>query len=270
MSQTKGRPASLDHYSVFTPVNTSSQVRCDRSEPCKQCLLSRLPCSYQPISCDKYRSIQPKGNQDTIDSGSSSCDPLSTPSSPTFGSQGLLSPQVIEASVSAYFDSIYPISPVITRPWLQQRVVEVQTCIRSHCLVGALCAFSLGRCGVHQVVASRPLGPLGSDVFRSGFSNSIQETQQTGLRLAEDVQRTRQSFRYHRTKPNTATVATSYLLSAIYSDLGNHGKSDFYLQEATQFAKSIAIDQESSYSNLETTTSIQNRRLFWTLFIAER
>lgn len=115
------------------------------------------------------------------------------------------------------------------------------------------------------IQSATALSPSGSQHSVSG-----QQPAGQGLRLIEDIKRTRNLTDYVD-NPTTASIVTSFFLSTGYFGLQKHNSAWYYLQEAITFAKIMRIHDEKSYQQRSSNpTDMMNRRLFWLLFVSER
>ena len=183
--------------------------------------------------------------------------------SPLFARHGeLLTPELVETCISQFFEKMYTTIPILHRSWIQQRAMEMQTSVESHCVVSSLCVYMIIQLGIQ--------GPGALSPSSSQQSISNQQSVGQGVRLIEDIKRRRDRTDYVES-PTTAAIVTSFFLSAGYFQLQKHNAAWYYLQEAITFAKIMRIHDEKSYQRRPSSpTDMMNRRLFWLLFVTER
>ena len=194
-------------------------------------------------------------------------DPFSShsgTSSPTFSRHDLLTPDLIENSISGFFEKLYPTLPIINQAWIQQKVVEIHSSVESYCLIGSLCAFMVIQPNVQVPIPMSPMSPIGP----MGMTTQ-QQAQAYGVRLVEDVKRARGAIDYGE-NPTSATVITAFMISAACFGLEKHTTAWFHLQEAILFARMLRMHDEKSYRQQPTPVDTMNRRLFWILYVSER
>jgi hypothetical protein len=182
-------------------------------------------------------------------------------SSPVFARHELLTHDLVEASISGYFEKLYPTIPIIDRPWIQQKALEMPSSVESYCLIGSLCVFMLIQPNVQLPVPLSPMGPMGI--------SPLQQAHLHGQRILDEVKRARGTIDYGE-HPSTASVVTAFLISAACFGLEKHTTAWFHLQEAILFARMVRIHDEKSYRNQASAESSMNRRLFWILYVSER
>ena len=126
-------------------------MRCNGANPCQNCSQASLACTFNKPPMKKG----PKGSRakviselrktqvDTPTPGSSSALNLDSPlASPSLAPvQDLLSRDLVESSVSFFFERIYTTLPILHRGWISQKVSEMKTSLEAYCLIGSLCAF---------------------------------------------------------------------------------------------------------------------------------
>ena len=247
------------------------QVRCNGANPCQNCLQTSLTCTFNkppqkkgPKGSRAKVISELKKSQELTTAGSSSRDgsaPNSPLASPLFARQpDVLSPELIEDCIVQYFDKMYATIPILHRNWVQQRVVDMQASPESYCAVGSLCLYMIVQRGVDA--------PMMPSALRSQTISPQQNAVAAGNRLFEDIKKVRNQTDYSD-NPTTASVVTSFFLSAALFGLEKHNTAWYYLQEAITFAKIMRIHDEKSYRQAGP-TDVMNRRLFWLLFISER
>ena len=136
----------------------------------------------------------------------------------------------------------------------------MQASPESYCAVGSLCLYMIVQRGVDVPLMPGSFGPQ--------MASPQQRVSAVGIRLFEDIKRVRTQTD-HLDNSSTASVVTSFFLSAALFGLGKYNVAWYYLQEAITFAKIMRIHDEKSYTQAKPTDSM-NRRLFWLLFISER
>lgn len=230
------------------------------------CTFNKPPMKKGPKgSRAKVISELRKSQADRTGSSASEGFSLESPlTSPTFArQQDLLAPDLVDSSLATFFDRIYPTLPILHRGWVRQKALETHMSVESYCLIGSLCAFMIIQPGV-QAPVSTPMSTASS-----ASNSSQQQNIQFGVRLLEDVKRRRSVLELGES-PSTATVLTSFLMSATLFGLEKHTPAWFHLQEAILFARILRIHDEKSYEHPETPVDIMNRRIFFILFVSER
>ena len=265
--------AALQNEFMRLPNSISlAQVRCNGANPCQNCLQTSLTCTYNkppqkkgPKGSRAKVISELKKSQELTTASPSSRDgsaPNSPMASPLFSRQvDLLSPELVDSCIVQYFDKMYTTIPILHRNWIQQRAMDMQASPESYCAVGSLCLYMIVQRGVDAPLQPGPFGPQSTG---SPQQNAVV----AGKRLFEDIKRIRNQTDYSD-NPNTASIVTSFFLSAALFGLEKHNTAWYYLQEAITFAKIMRIHDEKSYRQVEPTDAM-NRRLFWLLFISER
>ena len=139
----------------------------------------------------------------------------------------------------------------------------------SYCVVASVCVYMLVHAGVEVPPASNPRAPSSSPM--APLSQMMrQHPVAQAQRLVEDIKRVRLYTEFQE-NPTTATIITSFFLSASHFGCQKYNVAWYYLQEAITFAKIMRIHDEKSYQ-LRPPTALDaiNRRLFWLLFVSER
>lgn len=249
------------------------KVRCNGANPCQNCTQASLACTFNKppmkkgpkgsrakVISELRKTQTDKPNSRSTD-GAAADSPLA---SPTFNRpQELLTHELVESSISMFFDRIYPTLPILHRGWIQQKALEMHSSVESYCLLGALCAFMVVQPGVQPPMLA-PMSPMST-----GSSSSQQQNGMYGIRILEEVRRRRSVIDFGD-NPSTASIVTSFMLSATLFGLEKHTSAWYHLQEAILFARIMRIHDEKSYSQQDAPIDIMNRRLFYILFISER
>ena len=243
---------------------TGLQVRCNGRQPCKNCSHSSFPCTYDAIP-QKKGPKGPKGNrakvitqsqkhvtgQARLRDDASSSSASSGRSSPATPTSGLLTTELIRACSDFFFAHIYHTTPIIEKDQLQAMIRSTGQSAEAYCLVASFCAFML----IQSSITTPP---------DTGFKNL-----QLGSTLLEYAVNVRKSEDY-MANPTLNTIRTSFFLFGGHSGLNKPNNGWFHLRDATAMAELLGMQDENTYMFGDSLENDRKRRLFWSLFIAER
>ena len=245
-------------------------MRCNGSHPCHNCTQASLACTFNKPPQKKG----PKGSRAKVISelrktqdhelhrpSSSHRDavdlfdaPLGSPTAAR--TPGLLTAEMIDTSITCFFEYLYPTMPILDQARMEQAVLEQHSSIEAYCLLSAFCAFVMLQPWLN---ASSPDRPRASPVQRV-FVQS--------LRLVEETVRVWNSYD-HKDNPTLADILIAFFLSAAYFGLEKANAAWIHLREAMTLAQLLGMHDESTYVRTDLDGPIR-RRLFWLLYVSER
>lgn len=183
----------------------------------------------------------------------------SRPVSPTFlRTPGLLTPEMINACIQAFFTYLYPTMPILEERQLNNIVADMTNSKEAYCLIASLSAFVLIQPGIMLKTNDDMNGPSGS------LTNA-----NLGMALLDEALRIRKCYDYFET-PTVMSIITSFFLFGCFFGLNKHNTAWFHLREATASIQLLGMQDESAYLGRDVAETSIKRRLFWLLFITER
>lgn len=241
------------------------KVRCDGVNPCRNCNLATLNCTYNAVPQKKG----PKGSRAKVISSLRECQKQNslvtqvqnrlngTPGPPTTPSlaptPGLLSLDMIRECLDFFFLNMYPHMPILSRSRIEQQIAYMDQNLDAYCTLTSLCALTMLQPGMCiPDLDSMP----GAAIVCSTL-------------LVEETNRVRRGFDYTES-PSLNTLCTSYLLFACHYGLDMHDRAWFHLREAATMIHIAGMNREDAYAQFDPVDSSRRRRLYWLLFVAER
>jgi len=170
-------------------------------------------------------------------------------------SPALLSPEILDPCIQYYFTNLYPTQPILHRQRVQEAVMQMEHSIEAYCKMSAFCAYVLFQPNMILPTNSR----FGADFSALGL----------GHLLLEEAISVRKSYEYFE-NPTIMTVYTSFYLFCSYFCLDRQNAAWTYLRQALTFAHVMGLHEEETYRDDDIIDASRKRRMFWTLFMAER
>ena len=183
----------------------------------------------------------------------------SPPGSPAFARRsGLLSIEIITASVDFFFANLYPTQPILSRRAVGEAIGQMETNPEAYCLIASLCGYML----------IQPNMELEPSLFES-IELQPQSKDHLGRLLMQEAMRVRKGFNWVEV-PSVWSVITSFFFFGSHFCLELHGTAWFHLREATTLALTMGMDEEAAYQMPDLALSSCKRRLYWLLLVTER
>lgn len=246
------------------------KVKCDGTTPCRNCNTATLTCTYNAVPQKKG----PKGSRAKVISALREDQKLqslsaqvqnringlggSPPNPSSVYAPGLLTSELIRDCLDFFFANMSPQIPILSRQRLEQQAMYLDQSPDTYCLLTSICAFMMIQPGM-VIPGSDPYGVdnmPGADIVSSTV-------------LVEETLRVRKSFDYLE-PVSFNTLCTSYFLYACHYGLVMHDKAWFHLREAATMIHMIGMNREETYALLDPVESSRKRRLYWSVFVAER
>jgi len=133
--------------------------------------------------------------------------------------------------------------------------MQMEHSIEAYCKMSALCAYVL----FQPSMLLPPNCRFGTDFSASGLAHL----------LLEEAIRVRKTYEYFE-NPTIMTIYTSFFLFCSYFCLDRQNAAWTYLRQALTFAHVMGLHEEETYRDDDYIDGSRKRRMFWTLFIAER
>ena len=134
--------------------------------------------------------------------------------------------------------------------------MQMDHSVEAYCKLSAFCAYVLFQPNMILPANSR----FGTDFSALGL----------GHLLLEEAIRVRKSYEYFE-NPTIMTVYTSFYLFCSYFCLDKQNAAWTYLRQALTFAHVMGLHEEETYrDDDDIIDASRKRRMFWTLFMAER
>ncbi|KFZ02014.1 hypothetical protein V500_00499 [Pseudogymnoascus sp. VKM F-4518 (FW-2643)] len=267
----------------------SRKIRCDANDPCRNCEITQLRCTYLSVPKKKGpkgpRVMRWSGVMKRRDGRSKERDTTPTPnvctpnvcpniitchlgqcqlpidshlslSNERFQPSPLISIETIKSCVDGFFAHKYPIMPILDHEQIYATLSHLHDSPEQYGLITALCAV--------VILQLENLGPV-SD----GALFDIANAPSSGVFVQETL-RARQYCNYIEI-PTLASVQTSFFLFAALFCIDKDNSAWFYLREAMTLLQLQNLHEESTYLILQDDKYATNcRRTFWLLFITER
>jgi hypothetical protein len=261
------------------------KIRCDGEDPCANCSVTQLRCSYLLV----HKKTGPKGQRVGRSPGMHrgrterlvsvngiiTARRVPAPIVPRNSEQGqlpadnsfdqtfgfepspLCSPDIIRRCVDGFFAHKYPIMPILDRKHVYASLPHLRNHPEQYGLITALCAAI--------ILQPEILGPPGAS---EGPTNADQ-LPSSELFISETC-RSRRHCNPIET-PTLATVQTSFFLFAALFSTGKDNSAWFYIREAMTMLQLQRFHEEDTYSAMTDPQYMAYcRRTFWLLFITER
>ncbi|KAN0098915.1 hypothetical protein V8E51_014578 [Hyaloscypha variabilis] len=242
------------------------KIRCDSQKPCDNCQRTQQSCIYRMPKKkgpkrrewlkDAFQTVRER--QDVPDIGS----PHSSLSGTTrFQSSPLLSAEMMQSCLDAFFLHKYPIMPILGREEISASLHHLDDSPTEYCLITTLCALM-----TLQTEISLPLSRDGASPGtpkHASMSSSVDF-------LINETYRARK-FRNHIDNPSLADVQASFFLFAVFFSLGRDNSAWFYIRESMTMLQVLRLHEEATYTSMtDPQYATYCRRTFWLLFITER
>ncbi|TDZ33352.1 putative sucrose utilization protein SUC1 [Colletotrichum spinosum] len=249
------------------------KVKCDGTNPCRNCHTAQLSCTYNAIPQKKG----PKGSrakviselretqrqtslsarvQNRINSIPQPPGPITLAPTP-----GLLSGDLVKECIDFFFANMYERMPILDRRQLELQLPYMEQNRDTYCLFTSLCAFMLLQPGMNL-----PSGdPYNSDVMAGANIVASQL-------LVEETLHVRKGYEYLDSITHN-TLATNFFLYACHHGIELHDKAWYYLREASTMMHMTGMNKEDTYLNnpqWDNAETSRRRRLYWLFYIMER
>jgi hypothetical protein len=165
---------------------------------------------------------------------------------------GLIPPMLLEQCVSFFFDSIYPLQPILQQRHAHEAIAEMDVSAEARRMVLTSCAYVMIQ--------------TETEILFNPFARS--EMVRTGHTLLEESCRLQGLYEY-RQNPTHQTVLASWFSYACCLELGESSAAWSHLREATTQALLLGMHDEAAY-RLGSDGAPHKRALYWLLFVAER
>ena len=259
------------------------KIRCDGDDPCVNCQMTELTCTYLAIPKKKGPKGRRIGKEPRLTgkrkekthvvngSGTSKVPPPIAPQyreernhhvplqvpvddyESGFQPSPLLSPGLLKSCVDGFFAHKYPIMPILDRDQIYSMLPNLQNDPEQYGLITALCSAII----LQPEILGQPL--LEDPNSRPSSEFFINETR-----------RARQ-YCNHIETPSLVTVQTSFFLFASLFSSGKDNSAWFYIREAMTVLQIQRLHEEATYLNMtDPLYATYCRRTFWLLFVTER
>jgi hypothetical protein len=182
---------------------------------------------------------------------------------------GLLTSPVILACVQFYLGNLYDTQPIHQPSTFERLIANREQSTEAYCHLAAFCSyvFLQSRATQRQVLESHDTVP----VYNLG--ESILEECKAALACTAQANlvglRVRRSLDWQE-NPSLSTVYTSFFLFRCQHTLDRKDSAWIHLRQAMTIALIIGLNKEDGYHAGDLLEAAVRRKLFWTLFIAER
>ncbi|KAH8810700.1 hypothetical protein F5884DRAFT_780149 [Xylogone sp. PMI_703] len=172
----------------------------------------------------------------------------------------LLSPEIIERCLYAFFAYKYPIMPILDREETYSSVHYLHNSPSQYSFITALCVFVM----LQTEIGSSSSGP------RVSSSELREDSILSADFLIKETFRARKCYDYID-DPSLATVQTSFFLFAVFFAMGKDSSAWFYIRESMTMLQLLRLHEEATYLAMtDARYATYCRRTFWLLFITER
>ncbi|KFY24620.1 hypothetical protein V491_02079 [Pseudogymnoascus sp. VKM F-3775] len=236
--------------------------RCDSNNPCENCQGTDLQCTYRapkkrgPKRQQKFKDAFQAAKEQQ--KGYISQVPCLWGTS-EFQASPLLSDEIIQSCLDAFFAYKYPIMPILNRGEVCARLPHLHASPTDYSLITALCAV---------VTLQTEISPPSS--LRASYDAPRIDFVPSADFFISETCRARKYCNY-TDNPSLATVQTSFFLFAIFFCLGKDNSAWFYIRESITVLQSLRLHEEATYITMTDPRYATNcRRTFWLLFVTER
>jgi len=264
------------------------KIRCDGTQPCLNCVSTSLSCTYLAVPKKKgpkgkrigkskealrrpinhpftasvpqivaAQKVSPAAQEtQKIAISPIQLDILDTNSLDLneFQPSVLVTREIMEACLEAYFAHKYPITPIMDREELIAIIPNVHLYPEKYALITACLSMIVLSPDIITIPSTNP--------------NFLQTIPSSDFFMSETI-RARQLCN-HIEAPTLSTVHTSFFLFAALFCQGKDNSAWFYIREAMTTLQLLRLHEESTYADLSPTYGSSARRTFWLLFITER
>jgi hypothetical protein len=177
-----------------------------------------------------------------------------------FQTSPLVSVEIIESCLDAFFAHKYPLMPILDREQIYALLPLLHDLPEQYALFTALCA----------VIMVQPEIPLYSSKLGDLRKPLSIDSRPSVDFLINETCRAR-NFCNHAENPSLAAVQTSFFLFAACFGLEKDNSAWFYIRESMTLLQLLRLHEEATYSTMaDPRYSTYCRRTFWLLFITER
>jgi hypothetical protein len=204
---------------------------------------------------DTPQEVKEQQNVHEVDNPHS---PLSDTS--RFQTSPLLSVEMIQSFLDAFFIHKYPIMPILDREETCANLDRLHKSPTQYSLVTALSA----------VITLQTEISLPSSRDRASCGTPKHDSMSSADFLIDETLRARK-FCSHIDNPSLTAVQTSFFLFAAFFCLGRDNSAWFYIRESMTILQLLGLHEEASYATMtDPQYATYCRRTFWLLFITER
>lgn len=155
---------------------------------------------------------------------------------------------------NVFFDSLYPLMPIIHRPSINAAISQVNS--QNLQKEAPLLALLTSLCAVTIAILPKDIFEATAEIA-GGFYRASREALNTYV--AEDLE-----------NPNSTSIAIRYLHTEYNHTIGNLRSSWHSLGEAIRICQAMRLHDKSSYDHMDNLESELCRRIFRLLFVADK